>query len=264
MPLRKGSQVIRNAICYAVARGSIASMPRPFSSHDSPSRAVSNQTDSRAMKKFLIIALSMLASVAASQNLRADTLGLNFGNLSNSIDNNTYCLGFEFQVTQPVTVDALAVWNDSAPNGLPESEAVGLWDSSGDLLASATVGEGTLPFDGSEFSAVSIDPLGLSDGTYIVGAVGPYAFGGDGDGTVTGLTTAPGITYIEDQWVEVDGGGLQFPNQSEFGSGVGFVGFPGGDFIVDENPVPDTGSTMAMLALAVGGLISVRRKIRFA
>jgi protein with PEP-CTERM/exosortase system signal/uncharacterized protein DUF4082 len=216
------------------------------------------------MKKFLVIALSTLASVAASQSLQADTLGLNFGSLSDSFDSNVYCLGFEFQVTQPVIVDGLAVWNESAPNGLPESEAVGLWNSSGDLLASSTVGEGTLPFDGSEFSAVSIDPLELADGTYVVGAVGPYTFGGDGLGTATGLTTAPGITYIEDQYVEVDGGGLQFPNESQFGSGVGFVGFPGGDFIVGGNPVPDSGSTMALLALAVGGLISVRRKIRFA
>jgi VPDSG-CTERM motif/Domain of unknown function (DUF4082) len=216
------------------------------------------------MKKLLILALSTLASVATTRSLRADTLGLNFGSASNSDVNNVYCLGFEFQVTNPLSIDGLAVWNADAPNGLAESEQVGLWDTSGDLLASATVGEGTLPFDGSEFSAVSIDPLALSDGTYIVGAVGPYTFGGDGDGTVTGLTTAPGISYVEDRWIEVDGGGIQFPSQSEFGSVNGFVGFPGGDFIVGGEAVPDSGSTMAMLALAVGGLISVRRKIRFA
>jgi hypothetical protein len=215
------------------------------------------------MKKSLIFAFSTLASVAASHSLRADSLGLDFSSISNTENSNAYCLGFEFQVTQPVTVQALAVWNDSAPNGLPESEQVGLWDTSGDLLASATVGEGTLPFDGSEFSAVSIDPLALADGNYIVGAVGPYAFGGDGDGTVTGLTTAPGVTYVEDRWVSVLDSNIEFPGQSEFGPVDGFVGFPGGDFIVGGSPVPDTGSTMAMLALVVGGLVSVRRKIRF-
>jgi hypothetical protein len=217
------------------------------------------------MKKSLIIALSTLASVAGTQSLRADTLGLNFGSLSNSIDVNSYCLGFEFQVTHPVMVDGLAVWNDSAPNGLPEDEQVGLWDTSGDLLASATVGEGTLPFAGSQFSEVSITQLDLPDGFYIVGAVGPYTFGGDGDGTVSGLTTAPGISYVEDRWVGVSDSNIQFPVDSEFGSGVGFVGFPGGDIVVSgESAVPESGSTLALLALAVGGLVSVRRKIRFA
>jgi hypothetical protein len=217
------------------------------------------------MKKYLVIALSTLASLAGTQHLRADTLGLDFSGLGSSSINNAYCLGFEFQVTVPLTVDGLAVWNDSAPNGLPESEEVGLWDNSGNLLAFSTVGEGTLAFDGSEFSAVSIDPINLADGFYVVGAVGPYTFGGDGQGDVTGLTIAPGINLIEDRWVSVEDSNIQFPTESEFGSGVGFVGFPGGDIIIGaESAVPDTGSTVAMLALAMVGIVSLRRKIRFA
>jgi hypothetical protein len=216
------------------------------------------------MKKYLIIALSALASVAGTK-LRADTLGLNFGSLADSGINNAYCLGFEFQVTNPVTVEGLAAWNYDAPNGLPEDEQVGLWDTSGDLLASATVGEGTLPFDGSAFSEVAIDPLELADGTYVVGAVGPYTYGGDGYGLVNGLTTAPGISYVEDRYVNVTDSNIAFPGVSEYGPGVGFVGFPGGDIVVSgEAAVPDSGSMVAMLGLAMAGLVSLRRKLRFA
>ncbi len=84
---------------------------------------------------------------------------------------NNFTLGSSFTVGSiPVSVFSLGVW-DSNADGLAVAKPVGLWNSTGTLLASATVPAGTTGTLVGEFRYTSITPIVLSANTsYTVGA----------------------------------------------------------------------------------------------
>src|SRR6185437_6794828 len=103
------------------------------------------------MKTLILrIALAICLLTVIKTKAQTQTLGFNFSSApSSTLFNGTY--GFQFQVTTPVTVTALAAFNQNAPNGIPSAPYVGgdvyvkLWTEAGTLVASVTITNGTLP-----------------------------------------------------------------------------------------------------------------------
>lgn len=110
-------------------------------------------------------------------------------------------IGWEFTANSSITVTALGMV-DADANGLLAGHDVGLWDSSGTLLASATIASGTAaelgPGTPAYFRYVNVPQVELqAGGNYIVGAL--YAGLGQSDGWWTNWTSLaldPSITMV--------------------------------------------------------------------
>lgn len=164
-------------------------------------------------------------------------------------DGLPYTLGYEFNVTSPITVIGLSAFTANPAAGLNENTPVGLWDASQNLLASATVLSGTtdpLTSDGFFRYATLSVPITLPDGTYYVGAefeanVDLYTY------YVNGLATMSGVTFVGAQ--DIEGSNLSFPSPRSPASD----GFFGGNVVVQ---VPEPGVTMLLL-MGLAGLAAL-------
>ncbi|MBX9658823.1 MAG: PEP-CTERM sorting domain-containing protein [Nitrospiraceae bacterium] len=168
--------------------------------------------------------------------------------------NNPLTLGYQFSMSGPFNVDALASWVDPLNNNNRE---VGLWDSVGTLLVATTV-LNTDPIQG-HFQYHSIPTMNLVPGVYTIG-------GTIGQGTlsdifptspVVGVVTVPGYTYITT--VGESSVGLTYPTQN-FGSNPGENPFLIANFSV-ASAVPES-STLILLASGLAGILGYgwRRK----
>jgi Domain of unknown function (DUF4082) len=131
-----------------------------------------------------------------------------------------YSLGFQFTLSQAITVDALGFFADP---GLADSHAVGIFNTGGSLLVSTTV-TGADPLT-SDFRYQSISPFALAAGTYIIsgvtGVTDPYTF------NPTAFSTAPGVTFDNSEFIQSSS--LTFPtgtdsNTAFFGPNFEFIG----------------------------------------
>jgi Domain of unknown function (DUF4082) len=185
--------------------------------------------------------------------MKAGTINpiLGFTSYSNDYDTRTYTLGYEFTTSVSFTVNALGYFND----GLGNSHLVGLWDTSGDLLTSATV-TGTDPLTGN-FLYQSITPYVLAPGTYVIG--GQYL----GNNNVfpvyaQGLTSVAGFTWVTSD--QVAGAGLNFPNVP-YGTYYGTNGIPLVDLSYANDPaVPEPATWSLLLSAALVAGVVYRRK----
>ena len=154
-----------------------------------------------------------------------------------------YTIGYEFTTSVTLDVNALAYFND----GKGDNHEVGLWTSTGTLLASTTV-LSTDPVQG-HFQYDSIPVLVLAPGTYRIG--GQYL--GNGDPVpylATGITTIPGYTYVTDEQTEASG--LNFPTNST----DGFYG-QNGILAVDFSAVASVPEPGSLVLLSTGALAVV-------
>jgi hypothetical protein len=196
---------------------------------------------------FLTAALVLLSASAA----RADTAGVSFTAPGTAFNNGDgYSLGFVFTATSAFAVDALGYYDN---NGLTEIHQVGLYNSSGTLLASATV-DGT----GTQVGFFNYEPISdvdlIAGQTYQVvgtsGVVDPYAF------STVGFSTASNITFDSD--IYTPGNTLAFGQLTDGNSN----GYFGPNFEEVGSPVPEP-STLALFGtglLSVCGL--VRRRLQ--
>ncbi|MBP6815881.1 MAG: PEP-CTERM sorting domain-containing protein [Burkholderiaceae bacterium] len=170
--------------------------------------------------------------------------------------------GYGFTVTGSNLVAAqLGVW-DEGGDGLAESHQVGLWNSTGTLLASVTVGSGTSAALVDGFRYVDIVDVPLAVGSYTVGA---FFIGGSQDPqalALVGLATAPGITYDVLRYINFVPS-LTMPTTTSPLDGI--TGLIGGTLMVDAitapaSEVPEPQS--ALLALMGVGLLSLARARR--
>jgi hypothetical protein len=201
------------------------------------------------MKKLLsLLAISILSLGAPV--VRADTAGISFTSPGTTFNNGMgYSLGFSFTATSDVTIDALGYFDEGS---LQESHTVGIYDSSSNLLASATITGGTLT---GFFDYVSITPLTLTAGdTYQImgnsGFIDPYTF------NPVDFSTASGITFNNDQYTA--------GNTLAFGLNfVGVNGFFGPNFLeTSVSPTPEPG-TLALFGTGLFGMVgTIRRKLR--
>jgi len=205
----------------------------------------------------LSLRMILLAGLLASASLlSAGTLGVATSNDNVFVNTGTWTLGYSFLVNSAITVTGLGVFDDNS-DGLNVSHDVGLWDANGNLLASTTVGAGTVaPLNGF-YRMASISGVSLTAGNiYYVGSVN----GIDNDGWLqdpSSLVAAPEITYLSRQY-EFSGGGLVFPDLV----GSGSTGYFGGNFEFGTSTVPEPGSLLMLGSgvLAVAG--AFRRKFR--
>jgi hypothetical protein len=190
----------------------------------------------------------------------AATLGLDISGPEQVFTNPVeFTIGWAFDVTTPVRVTALGVW-DEGLDGLNSAHGVGLWTGAGTLLASTTV-----PADlGAELevaSAVSqgqwlfetIPTLTLDPGHYVIGATT------DADefrAFQASVILDPSLSNIDSGKFEV-GATLQFPDldEADFGIHDEFSLF-GPSLLLE--PVPVTPVPLpASLALLGLGLLGV-------
>ena len=178
----------------------------------------------------------------------ADSLGVDFP--AGSTDNSTsiWNLGWSFTANSNVEVVGLGNW--AGGSSFPNDQQIGLWNSSGVLLASVYVTGSETPVGSAPWVFELITPVTLVAGqTYIVGAQG----GADYTGEVTDATFDPRITFNTDlstvtgtapsPLVEpIDSEGLGANDASWFGANIELSG-----------SVPEP-STWAMMLLGFAGL----------
>ena len=214
-----------------------------------------------ALLGLIVAASALLAVVPGTGQAQISSPALTFSGSTPVGVNANFTLGYSFDVTVStgILVTGLSVY-DFDSNGLFDSHAVGLWDSAGTLLASATVPAGTAaPLDSGGFRYVTLaTPLLLAPGTnYAVGSVF-LAFRGDSHAIdLTGLSTAPGVAYGQTRFGQSGAStALVFPTSTDSRSGT-----PGGSFEVVPEP-----STYILLALGVmvaaGSLVQRRHRHR--
>lgn len=199
---------------------------------------------------------AIVALSAASCAMAAPTSALTF---TSAISNSTCCnstRGYSFSVTQDgLMATHLGVYDFDA-DGLNESHEVGLWTSSGTLIASAVVGAGTSGLLQDSFRYVDIADAALAVGDYVVGA---YFLAGSADAqarSLAGLSTASGISYGQYRFVN-NVSSLTIPLSTV----NNLSGLPGGSLMVDYasvSAVPEPASW----ALAMAGLAGVALRLR--
>jgi Domain of unknown function (DUF4082)/PEP-CTERM motif len=203
--------------------------------------------------------LALLGGLALAGPVRAQTAAIDFATSALGGTGFTSTRGFVFDITSSVTVTGLSVF-DADADGLVESHDVGLWDSSGTLLASLTVPAGTAaPLDSSgKFRYVLLgSPVSLPVATgYRVGAVAVQDSLDQQFYNQTGLTSAAGVSYGGGAFINNGGAFLTFPSSNLTGQG----GFSGGSFIIGSATSAPEPGTLALLALGMAGGIIARRR----
>src|SRR5215472_7013304 len=122
----------------------------------------------RIARTTLLIALAFVVI----PSLHADIFGITFANTTGaqSLANPPFTLGWEFTVTGTIQVNDLAFY-DNGEDGLADSHQLGLWNSTGTLLASGTVLAGTASPLVNQWREVAVSPVQLGPGNYFVGGL---------------------------------------------------------------------------------------------
>ena len=203
------------------------------------------------------LCLLCAAILIAAPSAFADTIAATTNPGEVFVNTGTWTLGWSFSVNSAISVTALGAY-DANSDGLNVAHDVGIWDASGNLLASTTVPSGVGGTLDSGYRFNSISPLGLNAGsTYYVGAV---YFSNDGDGWLQDpltIVTAPQISYLSRQY-EFSGGSLIFPDLA----GSGSTGYFGGNFEFGSrsDAVPEP-ATFMLLATGLGIAFAARKRL---
>jgi hypothetical protein len=156
--------------------------------------------------------------------------------------------GWEFDVVSPggITITDLGIF-DFGADGLADSHTVGIWNSSGNLLVSATVPAGTVaPLDANGlFRSVAIPDLWLPQAAgYRIGAW--YNVGGIDafEGGVANLNVDPAISFVRNL-TATNVPVLTFPAQSFSYRNPGYFG-PGFEIVPEPSTRVLTGAAVAL------------------
>jgi len=173
---------------------------------------------------------------------------------------NDSTVGWTFTVDSTITIGGLGIF-DVGANGLAQSHLVGLWDSGGSLITSATIDSaGTHVASTSSagdwlFAALKTS-VQLTTGDYVVGAFYAASSPDHFMGGNANPSTISGVTFGQGQ--AAAGSSLKFPAPSD--QLAGFFGpnlFTGA---VPTPPVPEPKTyAMLMAGLVLLGFIARRR-----
>jgi hypothetical protein len=191
---------------------------------------------------------------AGTAPARADNPAMGLATGTSGFNTDFQTLGWLFTTNSPVTVDALGYF-DFGGDGLAVPHEVGIFDSAGNLLTSATVAPGVADplIDG--FRYVSISPYNLPAGqTFTIGGAADRSINSSGFDLwlrdVTSLTSDPSITIPSNagRFIPTADAHAHFPTMD----GESNV-FAGPNFLIGPAPssVPEPNS---LALLVTGGL----------
>jgi hypothetical protein len=197
--------------------------------------------------KFALPSLLMLGTASL---MLGNQIGVTVGGPFGADENNaSWMLGYSFTANSAIQVIGLGIYDDNGSNGLNSAHDVGLWDSQGNLLASATVPAGTAGTLITNFMFASISPLQLTAGqTYTVGAEVTVAQGDNWVADPTNFDVAPDITYLSREY-DTYSGTLIEPTFA----GSNSIGYFGGNIeFASAVPEPSSIAPLALVLLALG------------
>jgi PEP-CTERM putative exosortase interaction domain len=142
----------------------------------------------------ILACLGLAASLMAPPVASAQVLGVSVSGSPSTLANPPFSLGYTFDVTTPFLVQFLGYY-DAGGNGLNQSHDIGLYDPSGTLLSTVTVGPGSGDMLMGGFRMAAVDPFLLAVGTgYNV--LGTSPTGVDQLLFTATKTNADGIAYV--------------------------------------------------------------------
>jgi hypothetical protein len=154
------------------------------------------------------------------------------------VSGGDYTLGYAFTVSSPIRGTDLGVW-DSGNDGFTDPHAVGIWTSTGTLLAQTTITAGTPGKLTNGFRYLPIAPFILAPGTYTIGArYKGFYIPNDGEPDLSDyaqywatIEPAYGVSYLGPRGT-APGAGLKFPpdNYFSFDMDLKHLGFFGPNF----------------------------------
>jgi hypothetical protein len=202
---------------------------------------------SNALTGLALLAVSLTPYASARA---AVSLGVDFpADSAADYGVSSWNLGWSFTANSNVEVVGLGNW--AGGSSFPQDQQIGLWNSSGVLLASVYVTGSETPLGSAPWVFEAITPVALVAGqTYIVGAEG----GADYTGVVAAATFDPRITFITDLYTYNGGANspLVEPVLTE-GYGASAAGWFGGNIELSASATPEP-STWAMMLLGFAGL----------
>jgi len=215
-----------------------------------------------------VVSLSQCSTIHAQINPLvqinpASVLGVNY-NISYDGGAN---VGYEFTANTALTIRALGVYDYTGSAGLNASELIGLYNSSGTLLTSATVAAGTSAPLVDGFRWINITPYTLTAGQSYVADIAqdgsdPWIYSEAGSGvtlfspSISGVPIAGPDSFSRYTY---SGAGLHFP--------TGYFGYETylgpnistGAYV--NSSVPDGSLTALLLGMSFTGLGCIRRKL---
>jgi hypothetical protein len=201
----------------------------------------------------MLLAFACFMAVGAYADTPAATMDNQTGQ---ALANGPFTLGWQFTVSSTINVTWLGVF-DSGLEPLFESHAVGIWDSAGNLMGSATVPAGACGFTVNQF-CYAVSNFTLAPGTYDIGAV--WLDGADPmlfpTTPVINFATASGISYVQNDYIA--GATLQDPT-NHTGPPPGYFG-PNFLFTTGTT-VPEPSSLLLLGSGLLGAVGVIRRKI---
>jgi hypothetical protein len=180
------------------------------------------------MKKVFLVLAALSLALAFSGVSRVEASTASFSVITLSFTGNSYTVpqsfGYVFTPNTHIDVTSLGFF-DYYGTGLVESHEVGIFNSSGTLLASATIPAGTIAPLEDRFRYIGITPLGLSAGqTYTAAAYVTSTLDTVGYTTVSGVSVNPDISLPSFAARYIFASGLQLPTQTSGASSTMYVG----------------------------------------
>jgi hypothetical protein len=155
----------------------------------------------RSLKIVALAVWALLARPASAELILDLSADPNLdGTTSATFKRSPSTWGWSFRISSPLPVAALGIW-DEIGGILANRHMVGLWDSSRNLLAQATVDNMSIPVASQSSKGrwlfTNITPITIPAGTYILGAYYPNPAFVDPFRESLQETTIPGVTAVD-------------------------------------------------------------------